>query len=349
MLSPEQCRAADAIEQFIADCERNVFVLHGLAGTGKSTVLAHIACRYPNALLCTPTGKAASVLRRKAGLPACTLHSAFKRLIKVSRDTAGRERMEWCDAHGEQELAGELLLLDEASMVNEEMVADLRRTGVKIVACGDPGQLPPVTGAPFFTRPDVVLQTIHRQALDSPIIRQAHAVRAGGRYQNDGPKFRLVGEASDDDVLGADVVLTWRNDTRHRANIEARRLRGLVAANPQAGEPVLCFKSAPEFGIFNGATYRLLRPFRPNDRTILLDVDGDQVAVPDVGFEGMTPSGERERVSWFGYGYALTVHKAQGSEFESVLLVDEHRQAERARWLYTALTRAADRITIITG
>ena len=63
------------------------------------------------------------------------------------------------------------------------------RTGCKVIACGDPGQLSPVNDERYFVRPDAQLTEIHRQALDSAIIRQAHHVRAGRGYTMDGDDF----------------------------------------------------------------------------------------------------------------------------------------------------------------
>src|ERR1700693_5162200 len=85
ILTTEQERAAEAIRRFITD-DNQTLVLHGLAGTGKTTVLTAIAKEYPDAKLCAFTGKAASVLRAKSGLGACTVHSLFYRLVDKGSD-----------------------------------------------------------------------------------------------------------------------------------------------------------------------------------------------------------------------------------------------------------------------
>jgi exodeoxyribonuclease V len=349
-LTQEQAQAADAALAAIR--RRQVFTLHGLAGTGKTTVLAHIARETNDAMLVTLTGKAASVLRRKTGLDAQTIHSAFYRL-RDKKVVNGRAHMEWDKARKDESLGGSIVLVDECSMVSEAMARDLLATGANIIACGDPGQLPPVSGPQFFAQADAALQTIHRQALDSPIIRQAHRVRAGEAYQPDGDAFQVIrgAEMTKDHITAADVILCWTNRTRQAANAKAREVRGLgLFPQPQAGEPVICLKNVPHLGLFNGAVYTLARPFNEGDRDIHLDLDGTLVNVQGVTFAGLR-SGLRpteEAITSFDFGYAMTVHKAQGSEWPSVLLVDEYRKPEqRKEWLYTGLTRAAERLVVV--
>ena len=109
-----------------------------------------------------------------------TIHSAFYRLKKEQVTEKGKTELVFSAAHRNGELSNALLLLDECSMINEAMAKDLMATGAKIIACGDPGQLPPVEGKQFFTTPNITLKTIHRQALESPII-PAGACRAAGQ------------------------------------------------------------------------------------------------------------------------------------------------------------------------
>ena len=352
-LSDEQEAAFAAMVDFYENRRGFSFVLHGLAGTGKTTVLSKLAHRFPNAMLCTLTGKAASILRLKTELDATTIHAAFYRLKEKIKDKKGRDKLIFGEQHQQGDLEGGLLLLDECSMVNEAMAHDMLRTGVMIIASGDPGQLPPVEGKQFFKAPNFALKTIHRQALESPIIRQAHAVRVGGNYSADGENFRVArhGELSLEDKLSADIVLVWTNATRKAVNRHMRDLRGLsMIPHPQPGEPVVCLRNAPEYGVFNGGIYILAEPFMEGDTTIVLEVEGSIVHIDDVNFEGIR-SGLHPSVkarTWFDFGYSITVHKSQGSEWSNVILIDEYRRREeRKEWLYTGITRAADKITII--
>lgn len=331
---------------------QQTFTMHGLAGTGKTTALAQIAKRAPNAMMVTLTGKAASVLRRKTGMDVQTIHAGFYRL-REKKIVNGRTNMAWDRAHDDGHFEGEIVLIDECSMVSEAMARDILSTGAKIIACGDPGQLPPVSGPQFFSRADGELKTIHRQAMDSPIVRQAHRVRAGEGYSPDGDDFQVIKDANvkPEHILAADVILCWTNRTRQAANAEARKVRGLALfPQPKAGEPVICLKNAPDYGIFNGAIYTLAAPFIEGDRDIKLDVDGRPMTVCGVTFAGLRSglSPHEDATTSFDFGYALTVHKAQGSEWPSVMLIDEYRRSEQRReWLYTGITRAAERLVVV--
>ena len=349
-LSDEQESAASQIRNFIhTGRPGSHFTMHGYAGSGKTTVLGTIARENPSAQLCTLAGKAADVLRRKTGAAADTIHSVFYDLTEITKRDDGKEDMWWRKRFDKDELYGRLVMCDEVSMVPEEMARDMLHTGCKIVAVGDPGQLPPVKGQAFFIKPNVTLQKIHRQALDSPIIRQAHRVRLGMGYQADTDDFLVVPKPSPDQVDQADVILCWRNVTRNACNGIMRRKRGFLKEHPQEGEPVLCLKNAPEDGVYNGGVYTLTRDFRDGDRTIFVQVQGREREIERVRFEGMRDALDYERENTkFTYGYALTVHKAQGSEWDNVLLMDEYSMDEhRKEWLYTAITRAAKRIVVV--
>jgi exodeoxyribonuclease-5 len=333
----------------------NPWAMDGPAGSGKTTVLASVAREIRHAFLCTLTGKAASVLRRKTGLPVSTIHAAFYQLTEKGKDAAGKQVLRFLPVHERGQLAGSIVLVDESSMINHEMARDILRTGAKVAVCGDRFQLPPVSGRAFFDWSDVTLKTIHRQALESPIIRQAHRVRAGEHYREDGDGFRVFRDRgfTPDEAISADVILCYTNATRHHANKFVRSALGLGPGEviAFASEPAMCLKNAAPFGIFNGATYRVLRDFKRGDTSILIDVDGAAMTIPMVTWEGMpSPLDPRiDPVSRFDYGYAMTVHKAQGSEWDTVLLIDENfRPNDRMRWLYTAITRAAKQISVST-
>jgi exodeoxyribonuclease-5 len=353
ILTTEQERAADVIRHFITtdDFGKQTLVLHGLAGTGKTTVLTAIANEFTDAKLCAFTGKAASVLRAKSGLNACTVHSLFYKLLdKGTDEKTGKRILYFRRVHGENAMRGKVILLDECSMIDGKTANDLIQSGAKIVAVGDPGQLPPVHGATFFNQPDITLTQIHRQALESPIIRQAHAVRDGGAYHQDTADFQVVRNASNEQIMEAGTILCWRNVTRHKVNAKMRSLLGYNLPYPQAGETVLCLKNAHRYGIFNGVTYELARNFEPDDENIFLMMDGVEVEVPNCVFVekggSLDDYDDDDFVSAFDFGYCLTVHKSQGSEWDKVLLIDENHKHERRRWLYTAISRAAKSIIV---
>lgn len=344
-LSEEQQRAHDEIVDFIENGNREFYVMHGLAGTGKTTVLSRIGTAF-GLPMCAFTGKAASVLHGKTGLMASTIHS----YIYNPRNAQGGVQFD--DKYDAGELFGEVMLLDECSMVNHAIARDMLRTGMRIIACGDPGQLPPVVGEQYFCVPDFTLAEVHRQALESPIIRQAHAVRAGQHYQADGDGFQMLQSMPRERLLEADAVICYTNATRRNLTIMIREMRGYGKRYPQAGEPVMCLRNSPDYGIFNGGVYDLAAPFEPGALEIHLIVDGGTLVVPFVEFECI-PSTVRlhvdEPTTRFDFGYVLTCHKSQGSEWNHVVIVDEYPiwRQDRARWVYTAITRASEKVTII--
>ena len=351
VLSDEQEAAQQRIFEALGPRPSRPFSLQGLAGTGKTTLLASVARDIPDAILCTLTGKAASVLRRKTGLPACTIHSAFYKLTDVTNDKMGRKRLHFDPTHEAGQLSGKIVLIDESSMLNHQMMRDIVSTGAAIAGSGDPGQLPPVNGEQFFDYADFTLETIHRQALESPIIRQAHAVRKGRMYAADGDGFQVPKRAlTERELVEADVILCYTNPTRQLCNEFVRAALGHRTPWPRAGEPVMCLKNAPLYGVFNGAVYTLERDFNEGDSSIQIDVDEESVTIPLVHFEPPLPSAllrGLEATTSFGFGYAMTVHKAQGSEWGNVVLIDEcYRPEVRKAWLYTGITRAAGKLTI---
>jgi len=337
-LDGEQLEAREAISDFLHG-SRQHFSLQGLAGTGKTSLLASLARELTDeAWLLAPTGKAASVLSRKTGAPASTLHKLLYAAVEVEG------RVTFTKTREPGSLAGQLALVDEASMVDEPLARDLLETGVRVIASGDPGQLPPVNAPAFFRTPDFTLTQVRRQAEGSAIIRQAHRIRDGLDYVTDGDAFQVITRRAAPDLDWADVVLCWRNDTRLRMNRFMRERRGIAPdASPQAGEPVICLQNDPS-GIMNGEVF-LVAGYDP-DRGIRLDA-GPTIRKP--WFEWLPGNDDRWRRSEtpFALAYAITVHKAQGSEWPHVLVLDEFTGADRARWLYTAVTRAQAALKIV--
>lgn len=348
-LSLDQEHALSYLDTFVRDLRprRRYAVLHGLAGTGKTFLMAHLARRYKGAVLCAFTGKAASVLRARTGVSTSTVHQVvyrFKGLVDDSHDP--KLKVPVFDSL-EADLANEMVLLDECSTVGTELAEELLRTGARVVACGDPGQLPPVKDKQFFTDADVTLTEVHRQAWESPIIRQAHAVRSGGAYVEDGPDFRVEDRASEDDLATVDVALCWRNRTRQLLNKRRRTAKG-VSGPLRRGEPVMCLKNRHNAAIYNGAVYTV----EDVDGATVILLDNDRRVVVDrFSLEGFDKEFEDRRYldTWtpFALAYAATVHKAQGSEWSNVMVVDENDRYDRVPWLYTGLTRASERVVVI--
>lgn len=351
-LSDEQIACKNAVKNFLRDSSEQVFVIHGLAGTGKSFLLGALAWDYEDhADLCAFTGKAASNLARKTGLVASTIHS----LVYIYRgkyiDDRGKEKLNFEDA--ENDYRHRTMMVDECSMINAWMARDMRGTGAKIIATGDPGQLWPIEGEQYFNNPDFVLRQVHRQAWDSAIIRQAHAVRHDQPYESDGPDFQVISHVTHEAMVEAGIILCWKNDTRKMLNA-AKRRHLYIDGDPQPGEPVMCCKNNHNVKVLNGAIYKCLSFYRTRDNGIRLTIQNEEnkiITLSRIWFEGIdeTLSGFDDAIE-FRFGYAATVHKFQGSEEDNVLLIDEYtRYEQRSNWVYTAITRAKRSIKVAHG
>jgi exodeoxyribonuclease-5 len=258
-----------------------------------------------------------------------------------------------------------LIIIDECSMVDEELGRDLLSFGRPVLVLGDPAQLPPVKGGGFFTEaePDAMLTEVHRQAEGNPIVHMSMKVREGGRLEPGAyGESRVIHRREVDAgiVMAADQVLVGLNKTRRLYNTRLRELNGYRHPMPAAGEKLVCLRNDKTKGLLNGGTWSIqaLRGIR-NDfvrMDVLPDDDARrrsvEVAVHKAFFEGTeeeVPFVLRRESDEFTYGYALTVHKAQGSQWDDLVLFDESYafREHRSRWLYTGLTRAADRVTIV--
>jgi exodeoxyribonuclease-5 len=262
-------------------------------------------------------------------------------------------------------LSASLLVLDEYSMINQPLGVDLESLGVPILLLGDPMQLPPVRGTGYFAKgpPDTMLTEITRQALDSPIIRYATIVREGGSipFGNDGNAMKVPHNRVTDDMLPrAGQLLCGLNRTRRALNGTMRRELGHSDPLPVKGERLVCLQNDRESGLLNGMVVTALNDAGANiEGEFLISVDNDGVEVPDVAVnslpftdpEACGEGWEREGAYPMEYGYALTVHKAQGSQWDRVTVMDDgfakREPGNRQRWLYTAITRAAEKLVIV--
>jgi exodeoxyribonuclease V len=359
--SREQAEAVDQVGRWLKQGEPQVFRLFGYAGVGKTTLARHIAegARGETAFAAF-TGKAALVMRSKGCAGATTIHAL---IYRASEGAEGAPTFT-LNADGPASKAG-LIVIDECSMVDGELARDLLSFGKPILVLGDPFQLPPVKGGGFFTdgAPDVMLTQIHRQAQDNPIIRLSEVVRSGGELSiGDYGETRVIRRASIDSaqVLGADQVLVGVNRTRRAYNQRMRDLKGFHEPLPLAGDRLVCLRNDRAKGLINGGLWRVeaLGGVKKDfvRMTLRSEDEGSRptvkVAVLKAFFEGK--EGElgfalRRESDEFDYGYALTVHKAQGSQWDDVMLFDESFafREHRARWLYTGLTRAARRLTVV--
>jgi exodeoxyribonuclease V len=367
--SPQQAAALDAVARWYGSgrARKQVFRVFGYAGTGKTTLARHFADELRGRVLYMAyTGKAAMVMRKNGCFGALTIHATIYS-VDFNPET-GVKKFVLKDVDELSDAA--LFVIDECSMVDEEIGKDILSFGVPVLVLGDPAQLPPVKGGGFFTdaEPDVMLTEIHRQAAENPIVQMATTIREGGRlsYGTYGESRVITrAELSQDDVMDAGQVLVGLNKTRAAYNGRMRQLHGRRNPMPEPGDTLVCLKNDRNKGLFNGGLWSVVellkrRKGHLNDHCVRMHVsslDFESTEPVDIRVRREFFEGRGNEVPWkelnglqqFDYGYALTVHKAQGSQWDSVCLFDEsgNFSTDRARWLYTGLTRAAEKITVV--
>lgn len=388
-----------AISAWLKRKDGTRFSLGGYAGTGKTTLAKHIAANFGGEVrFAAFTGKAASVLRQK-GCPGATtihkliyqpkgtigeteiqelqnliqeealkpqpdemnLHTWRRELEKKTADSSAVfERKQESEIH-----EADLVIIDESSMVDRRMGTDLESYGIPVLYLGDPGQLPPVKGKPHLgpNDYDFVLENIHRQAADSPIIWLANEVRHGRKLEFGSFGDGLVNVMSKREwdmelVVSSDQVITGMNASRFRITKSMRKFIGFEQVFPLANDKLICRQNDHEKGLLNGVTCRAINEGKKRGNIIYLDVeyDGKDLMgnICDPGYF-QEHYGERthfpkgDGIAHFDYGYCITGHKSQGSQWNHVVVADDLMRADdrsqRQKWLYTVITRAEERLT----
>jgi exodeoxyribonuclease-5 len=413
VLTTDQERAKNLIAEWFVNTNDQVFVLSGYAGTGKTFLIDYVVRNVlhldigTEAVFVSPTGKAAANLV-KNGTIAGTVHSLIYMRdedefdVDENGEVIERKELNFI----KKEKIGDkirLIIIDEASMVNEVVLRDLLSFNVKCLFSGDGAQLPPVNGAcPLLSNPHYEMKEIVRQAADNPIIQVATMAREGKTipYGNYGDKVCVIRKNTLSEkerkrlFLKADQILCGRNKTRSMLNAEIRRYKGIAEENllPIEGEKVICtlndwekpLDKQNKFYLVNGiigiardvkesfddlATMQFQADFMDTELKVPFDkgiFTGDKYTHM-YGESAMTLSDgtvvhegnfallhklrvvSEEPICRFEFAYAITCHKAQGSEFDFVIVFDEAWafSEEKNRWLYTAITRAKEKLLII--
>jgi exodeoxyribonuclease V len=363
VFTPHQDAALTAASDWFkgARGSASIFRLFGYAGTGKTTLAKHIAEGVDGKVLFAAfTGKAACVMRSKGCHSASTIHSLIYKARESGEETPSFDL--WHEAPASK---AKLIIIDECSMVDAELARDLMSFNVPLLVLGDPAQLPPIQGGGFFTdaKPDAMLTEVHRQAQNDPIVRLSMDIRAGkslaeGQYGETQVVSRRHLEPQR--VIGADQVLVGRNATRRAYNTRLRERRGFADALPMAGDKLVCLRNNRRKGLFNGGLWVVKEKPKARRQIIRMHLNPDEdlgtrmvkVSVRPECFTGAIEQFEwpqRKPYDEFDFGYVLTVHKAQGSQWDDVVLFDESGAFtdNRDRWLYTGVTRAAKRLTVV--
>ena len=385
-LSPGQ---NDVLKKTIAWCKKDksqsqlYITIGGYAGTGKTTLIALLRKRIAHINkkmkvgFVSYTGKAARVLRNKLKeanviLPddsVGTIHSLiYSPVVNEKEEIVGWKQKE--------KIASDLIIIDEASMVDEIIWLHLLSYNVPIIVVGDHGQLPPISGSfNLIANPELELVEIHRQAQNNPIIALSIQARQNGYIRPGiyGDTVRKFGkdEADAQEIISEllanyssdTLILCGYNKTRKRLNMHIRNTLGFISPLPQVGDRVICLRNNHEKHIFNGMTGTILTIKDESERWYFAEIQMDG---EDGIYKGLISkdqfmsdsalnfTNKRSAImagDLFDFGYALTVHKAQGSQAKRVILFEERftKMDDEAwrRWLYTGVTRAEEELYII--
>ena len=375
-------------EAIVTALEKGILILTGGPGTGKTTTVNGILKLFErqdlNVALTAPTGRAAQRMSEITGKEAKTIH----RLLESER--TGNERMQFC-RNARNPIEADAVIVDELSMVDSILFAALLEAlpiGCRLVMVGDSDQLPPVGAGNVLhdlidsgLLPVVELDEVFRQAMESLIVTNAHAVVAGELPNldvKDNDFFHM--ERSSGVRTAQDIVDLYLN-----------RLPKAYGYEPTRDIQVLCPSRKGDTGTVN--LNRLLqeavnpsakgkgeiklqnRVFREGDKIMQIKNDynilwtrgteeGSGIFNGDVGiltkidrprgiievdFEGRAAVYPAENLKELELAYAVTVHKSQGSEFEAVIMpvIDVPPQLCYRNLFYTAVTRAKSKMITI--
>lgn len=354
----------------------------GFAGTGKTLLISYLIntaaetfpsyMRHKSICVCTFTWKAALVLRSK-NVEAQSIHSIFYKPKTVKGGGLEFERR----PPEEIREAYCIIVIDEASMVDSITRKDIEAIGLPVIYVGDSGQLPAISNDPedatFMEKAEFKLTKIRRQALDSAIIRLSIDIRNGkwikyGKY-GDGVFKVEENEVSDNLMLKTDQILCGKNNTRLAINREIRTLKGYNHRRmPYEGEKLIGRNNHPDRQMYNGQTW-----FTTSDSSEFKLVDSHRHVlniVDETGHDAIqqcwfaedsklrsfTSEAQTMRfmkdngIYYVDFGYAMTVHKGQGSSYKRPIIFEEFLgdKTFHKKWLYTGVTRAIDKVIIVS-
>lgn len=276
-----------------------------------------------------------------------------------------------------------LIILDEAPMANEKISKDLLSFKIPVIALGDLNQLPPITGDSFFLKhPDIILTQIMRQRADNPIIKLSHDVLENPymilHQQRLGDKVIIIKKHDFfynymGSLVDADMVICGRNVTRDILNTQIRKM-----VHPNAdkdliiGDKLICRKN--NWDEFIDENIFLINGMIGT----VTDIFTEECKLPNIpiSFQPDFTDGSFEKISlnyfyfkasyqkkllmkndpyqtmynFFEYGYCITCHLSQGSQYNTVILFAERMGGDATffkQWLYTGISRAIDKLVIV--
>lgn len=360
--------AAEQKEAVETALQSKVLIITGGPGTGKTTLVrAIISAMEQNGLavkLMAPTGRAAKRLAISSGREADTIHKALEATM-TKRGTT------YFDKNESSPLEEDVIIVDEASMIDIPLFYHLLcalKTGARLVLVGDVDQLPPVgPGSPlkdliaWGNVPVVTLQHIFRQEEGSGIIENATRIRQGlSCVPDEAGEFKIFYIENDEEAY--DTVLRICEDTKYaveenKMNIQVlspmykgscgvmrlnqalqQMVQGRALSEKEkflVGDKVMQSTNNYDKGVYNG------------DMGIVWAVTDHRLFVRFADKEVVYEGAERNDLQ---LAYVVTVHKSQGSEYDTVIFVLRPSQfiMLQRNLLYTGVTRAKKNTILIT-
>lgn len=353
-----------------------VSILTGGPGTGKSTIMDSLIdllmAKGKTVLLAAPTGRAAKRLSETTGRPAKTIH----RLLEFRPGQATQFARD-----AEDPLDADLVIVDEASMIDILLMNHLLKAieaGTHLLIVGDADQLPSVGAGNVLrdlidsgTVPLVRLHTIFRQSESSTIVLNAHRINRGElplftRQSTDFYFFKQPEPEAAADLI-VDIVAHRVPDRfgfdpitgiqvlcpihRGPCGVSALNLKLQQRLNPdtpgrtamvhgsrviRVGDRMMQVRNDYDRQVFNG-DMGIVTAIDLEDLIVTVDVDGSPVVY------------EVSQLDELVHAYAVSIHKAQGSEFPAVVvpMLTQHAMMLQRNLLYTAITRARELVVLV--
>jgi exodeoxyribonuclease V len=357
----------------------------GYAGTGKTTLIAYLRNelnkldRTLKVGFASYTGKAARVLNTKIReLNALYKNDTVGTIHSLIYSPIVNDKKEIVGWKVKDKIECNLIIIDEASMVDQLIWEHLLAYQIPVIVVGDHGQLPPIQGNfNLMQKPNLKLEEIHRQAKENPIIDISIQARTNGQIEPGAYSKKVKkygrGDIEAQEVMGEmlsnyktdTLILCGYNKTRIRLNSFIRSSLGFDTPNPTSGDRVICLRNNHKEKIYNGMLGTIIDINQKDEHWYQAEIamDGEDlhyqgiISKDQFNFEkSMNFTDKRSQIlagDLFDFGYALTVHKAQGSQARKVILFEERFSKmdddQWKRWLYTAVTRATDELYIFAN
>jgi len=338
-LSDDQQAAFRKFTEWIAS-DKKEFRLGGLAGTGKTTIVRKMLEQLSSYEVIAPTAKAALVLQSK-GVPANTSHSLLCR-FEQEAFVDGKKQLVFSD----KKVRYEFIVVDESSMITSDMRKRILNCGNRVIWVGDYGQLPPVESniSPFEKSVvdesllDVKLTEQHRHKGNSELIDFANFVRLGNHpvawnAKEENVLINPLQSANPETIADYLIknnylqAICYTRNACMLINKEVRKLKGF-RATVEPGDRIICCRNNYSNNIANGQIF-----------TCQSEVYGTITTECGKRFGYTFDENNRaQNTVIIDYGYAITCHKAQGSEWESVCVIEDRSASKE--WRYTAATRS---------